>query len=69
MLKPNMIMCYVEALFAKNKDQGGGIQLEAIDEAIDLLIKEREKIGKEHEAYMSNLVINRYIQDLQRKLQ
>lgn len=44
MLKPNMVMCYVESLFASTKDKWDGVQLEAINEAIKVLGEEKAKL-------------------------
>lgn len=44
MLKPNMIMCYVESLFALTKDKYYAVQLEAINEALKVLGEEKAKL-------------------------
>lgn len=44
MLKPNMVMCYVESLFASTKDKYYAVQLEAISEALKVLGEEKAKL-------------------------
>jgi len=44
MLKPNMVMCYVESLFTSTKDKYYAVQLEAINEALKVLGEEKAKL-------------------------
>lgn len=64
MLKPNMVMCYVESLFASTKDKWDAVQLEAVNEALKVLGEEKAKLEGKLVAYQIKEQINKAMSDV-----